>query len=81
MGLGKFPDPSSKQTPRGEDFLLHANKKKNYNKVLHFYSMSPTKQPDDIRMVEVLHADRFIQELLNFPLGETIHCIKNHHNK
>lgn len=33
----------------------------------------PTKQSDDIRMVEILHAGRLVQELFNLPLREAVH--------
>lgn len=41
--------------------------------VLKFKLISPTKEPDDIRVIEVFHACRLIQELFDLSLRETIH--------
>lgn len=35
--------------------------------------LSHTEEPDDIRVVEVFHARRLIQELFDLPLREAIH--------
>ena len=46
------------------------------SRVVGFGSSTPTEQFDDVRMVEVLHAGRLIQELFNLPLREAVHCLK-----
>lgn len=38
-----------------------------------FVVIDLTEQFDDVRMVEVFHVGRFIQELFNLPLGEAVH--------
>lgn len=38
-----------------------------------FVVIDLTEQSDDVRMVEVFHVGRFIEELFNLPLGEAVH--------
>ncbi len=39
--------------------------------------ITPTEQSDDIRMVEIFHAGRLIQELFDLLLREAIHWREN----